>query len=320
MTTDRPARLEDLYVVRTPDDKPLEFTTERGTVRVHIVKLNQPDTINVERRALAAKARRLATLDDHEGDDYLAHYLSVRDVDDPAELIAALVNDEMSKPMIEIEAKVRGQKKWEKDDLLESLELAWYGEGRPGIDEDAVLGLMFLHDQPPEQSDDPEQQAENIARVAEAHRVWTKLQEFQAELLEELRDRRDEIAHGYAYQGDVDDHRAFGIYMDGLRHKVIEVMVRIDAETVFTEELLRQRIYYCTRQEKDWRKRHFGSLVELDNLPKTVLTAILTAYNNLAIGDLAGKGLPPILGSSPPSESSDAEEVSTASGPVVASA
>lgn len=316
--SDRPARLEDLYVVRTPDDKPLEFTTAAGTVRVHIVKLNQPDTIAVERRALAAKARRLATLDDHDSDEYLAHYLSVRDVDDPAELIAALVNDEMSKPMVELEAKIRGQEKWTKDDLLDSLELAWYGEGRPGVDEDAVLGLMFLHEQPPEQSDDPDEQTENIARVAEARRVWLKLQEFQDELLEALRDRRDDIAAGYAYDGDVDDLDRYGRYLDTLRHKVIAVMVRIDAETAFTEELLRQRIFYCTRQEKDWRKRHFGTLAEMDNLPKEVLTRILSAYNQLAIGDLAGKGLPPIQGSSPPSVSSDEEGASPTSGPVAA--
>lgn len=318
--TDRPARLEDLYVVRTPDDKPLEFTTARGTARVHIVKLNQPDTIAVERRALAAKARRLVAFDDHDGDEYLAHYLSVRDVDDPAELIAALVNDEMTKPMIELEARIRGQEKWQEDDLLESLELAWYGEGRPGIDEDAQLGLMFLHDQPPEHSDDPDEQAENIARVAEAHRVWAKLNEFQEELLEALTDRRDEIAHGYAFLGDPDDVRAYGIYMDNLRHQVIGVMIRIDAETVFTEELLRQRIFYCTRQEKDWRRRHFATLAELDNLPKEVLTQILSRYQDLVVGDLAGKGLPPILGSSPPSESSDAAATSPPSGPVAATA
>lgn len=320
MPSQRPPRLEDLYVVRTPDDEPLVFKVGEREVAVHVVKLNQPDGQAVERRALAAKARRLMTLDNRDSDEYLAHYLSVRDVDDPDELIAALVQDEMSKPMVEIEARLRGSDKWAKDELLESLELAWYGEGTPGRDDDATLGLMYLYNVGAEQSDDLIEQEENDARFAEAARVHDKLQEYQDDLTELLRDKRDEIHDGFRFTGDPSDADAYTRYLDNLRNLVVQLMVRIDAETVFTRELLRQRVFYATRRVDDWHKRYFATLAELDVVFEHAGPVILQKYQQLSVGDLGGKGLPQILGSSPPFGSFVAAATSTESGLANASA
>lgn len=309
MDNGRPPRLSDLYVVGTHTiDEPIVFTTPRGEVKVHLVKLNDPDSEAVERRALAAKSRRLACLSDHSSDEYLAHYLSVQEVDDPNELVAFLVRDAMEKPSIEITAKLRSSGRWGEGDYYQGLEDAWYGD-TSSEDPDAPLGLMYLWEQRPEQSDDPITQAENDERVKEAERVWGEILAFQGELAELLNDKKADLVEEFE---DAE--------MEELRAKVIEVMVKVDAETHFYVERDMQRIFYATRELDDWRKRYFATRNEVDDLPDEVKNTLRESYKALVVGDLMGKELRPTRASSPPSESPHEEAPSRDSGLVGAGA
>lgn len=324
----RPLRLDDLYAIRTDDDHPVVFEAAGQQVKVHVVKLNDADSQAVERRAGAVKARRALALHDTESDDYKFYLNDLIEVRERDELLAAIVYDAMREPAVEIEVRVQERERWKKDDHLLNLLQAWYGETpvdpnltveeieeerarrvQAVLDGDTDIGLMFLHELPPEQSDDPEQQARNDARVVEAARVWAELLQYQDELSEAMTERRDEI---------VEDHD--GDTIEELRHLVVKIFVDLDVENVYLSELNRQRGFYATRQVPEWRKRYFADLSEWDNLPQPVKHRILSKLQELEVGEREGKGLAGTLGSSPSSNLSAAAETSVPSGHATASA
>lgn len=298
----RNARLTDLFTVGTHqirnDDgtigRPLEFTMEtlegELTERVHVVKLNEPDSQAVERRALAMKQRYLAAFKDPDSDERLAEQIWVDQVDDPEELIAFLVGEDMRSAAVEIEARLIGSEKWSQTYDISALMDAWYGD----IEGTGELGLMWIWENP-ETSDDPVEQAENEARSREAARVWELIKEYNDDLGAALDEKKDLLVEDYYADEQV------AVSIDALRARVVEVAGEAQAQTVFLLEKLRQVVFYCTRQVGDWRKRYFGTVMEVDDLPKAVRAKILAQHEELSVGAIQGKGSPGTPGSSPSS-------------------
>lgn len=295
-TKRRPPRLGDLYVIRTPDDKPLEFTNGIDTIKVHVVKLNAPDSEAVEVRAQAARARRWATVNDPESDEYLSHQANVDQLL-PEQMIEMLVGQDMQKAAFEIPIRITASPKWSTDDRLRALQEAWYG------DEDN-LGLMYPYiagEEAIDEVEDEVRKAEMVEELAEARRVWDQLAEYEAEIEEAMADRRIELAEIYEDDDDPDGEE----YIAGLRAKLLTVMKRLDADLVYLEEQRWQKIFYCTRQVEDWHVRYFGTMDEVRGLPEQVNQRIMDVYNDLSLTGAEGKESPGTPGSSTSSAPSD---------------
>lgn len=308
MAKDRPPRLGDLFVSRTPDDNPVVFTSPVGEVKVHVVLLNEPDNDAVERRAKAAQARRLAVLGDRDSDDYMAIHATALESSDPDDLIGALVAQEMQEPAIAINAQIRDRDEWAKDDRLIGLEEAWYGD-------DNEPGLRFhLPDQDadPDVEQDPDVEPDPLADEAQA--VWEQLRIFHSQVDAAVTDKADDLRESYENPDDIDDPAEAEEAMTRLRHKYTEMLVKLDATLRYYVEFDRQRIFYATRQFPDWRARYFETVSEADAVDEQVKAKLRAVYKGLSLDDTSVKGSPETPGSSPSSVSSDEGGLSRPSG------
>jgi hypothetical protein len=307
----RPPRLGDLYVIRTPDDKPLVFTNGSDSISVHVVKLNGPDAEAVEVRSQAARARRWATVNDPESDEFLSHQANA-DQMNAEQMIELIVGQEMQKAAFEIPIRIAASEKWSTDDRLRSLQEAWYGD-------EHNLGLMFAYvggDDAVEEEEDEVRKGEMVVELAEARRVWDQLAEYEREIEEALDDRRVELTELHEDEDDPDSEE----YLAGLKAKLLVVMKRLDADLMYLEEQRWQKIFYCTRQFEDWRVRYFGTMDEVRALPEEVYTRIMDVYNELSLSGPEGKESPGTPGSSTSSVTSDEVGPSQPSGLATAEA
>lgn len=320
-TPSRPSRLADLFIVGTHllpplegrDDgngRPVTFPAPDGTeYAVHVVKPNEKDTQSIERRALSAKARYLAVAQDRDSDEYQAELSFVVRDRDPIELIAYLVAHQLGKDAPEVEARHRHSKKWTVDHDYQALLEAWYND--PETDEP---GLMWFWENAPEPSEDPDEQAANEARQAECDAVWKLIKEFHDELEVKLAEKKNEIADQY-----LDEDGNPQVTLEEVRHQVVDLAIQAHGDLLYLAEKLRQRLFYSVRQVGDWRKREFGTLQDVDDLPDAVKARLHYAYDEISVPDAEGKGSPGTPGSSPSSDPSD-EEGSRSSGLEAASA
>jgi hypothetical protein len=279
-------RLGDLYVL----GKELVVNDGQGeSVTVWIHKLNDIDRDAVIRRANAVKARHLIDAGNEDSEVFQSAWGQVREYDDRDALVAVVIADEVVKYRRRVEAELgENEETWGKDNYLQGLVDAWFGD-------EHNEGLTYTHITHP---DDPE-----------VVRVMGELNRFSQEVTKRVTDEADRLEREWAEVPD-----------DKLWNKAAHRLLERRADEVFTKEFERQQMFYAVREPEDHKKRYFGTIDEVDDLPDKIRHQIQWAYNEIIVDPHEAKDSPATQASSSSSEPPAAETSPEPSGLEVANA
>lgn len=266
-------RLGDLYVL----GKELVINDGMGeSVTVWIHKLNDIDREAIIRRANATKARHLIDAGNEDSEVFQSAWGQVREYEDREALVAVVIADEVVKYRRRAEAELgEDEATWGKDSYLQGLVDAWFGD-------DHNEGLTYTHITHP---DDPE-----------VVRVMGELNRFSQEVSKRVAEEADRLEREWA---DVPD--------DMLWNKAAHRLLERRGDEVFTKEFQRQQMFYAVREPDDHKKRYFGTIDEVDDLPEKIRQQIQWAYNEIVVDPHEAKDSPAIQASSSSSEPPAAE-------------
>jgi len=300
----RRKRLSDLYAFGTP----ATISDGHNEIDVWVRKLDPLDHDWVQRKARAARALVRIEANDPTSERWLAALDEAETYRDGEERILEgcklLAAKRIAERNMSIRAELAGgeDSKWAKDGLLDSLLDAWQGD----LDDE---GLLVAHLDP----DHP--------RHEEAERVWTQLQEFDAEVEAALEAEQADIVD--SYRGLDDDERV---------ERIAKAIVDTEAELIGMQMFERALIFKATKcatrvpnpdgegeivVEANPPGYYFESFDEVERLHPPVFARLLRAYNEIEVPVMEGKGLPGPEGSSTSSPSPGVEATSTPSGPTV---
>jgi hypothetical protein len=264
-----PKRLSDFYVV----SKDVDFTDPDSgeTVKVMIVKLNDPDTESMLRKASAAQAKVLMDRNNPDSEGYLETYAAVAAIEDPEVLASWVIADEVAKLRISAAAKLASEGKWGKDDYYPGLLEAW--------------------------ADGLRERWENDPTDEEGARVFAELKSFNDEVEAEVQEARDDLLAIHAQRP-----------MPDLHDQVTKIMLDIAADHARKVAINEYRIYYSVRQPSKGpvskAPRYFESIDEIRATHEMIRKTLEREYDAMAVEGIEGKGLPVDPASSPPSEPS----------------
>lgn len=290
-------RLEDLFQTGGKVD----LSDAKGPVSVFVSKINPLERTTCGRRASAAKAVYMRDSDDHNSDEWLATYSSVRDYGDPEQLITVILADDFRRARYRIEAELAASEEWSDEQYLQGLRDAWNGDP-------VNRGLKWRYAEEP---NDPE-----------AKRVFDELKRF-----DELANK--EFAAEKEFLRDA--------WKEAPKEKIwsaaTDAMLKLQADEVFALEHQRQQIYYgtfelVTEEDPETKeivykagKRYFPTIEAVAVLDEKIHLQLAIAIDLLEVDAIEGKDSPAQPDSSPSSEPPETlEEDSEPSGLVDASA
>lgn len=264
-------KLSDLYV-RGRELAPSDG--DGDPVKVWLAKLNEVDREAALRRANAAKARYMIDADDEDGELFASVYGEIREIEERDEVIVYLVAEDVSKARRRIEAQhALDEETWGKDDYLQGLVDAWYGD-------DAEPGLAQAHQEDPE---DPE-----------AKRVLGELERFRQLVNAEVAVETEGLMKDYE-----------GVPMETLWRKCAHRLLELRATDAFAREYKRQQLFFALRDPVNRRMRYFERVAEVDDLDDDLRDYLYEQYEDLMVDRSEGKDSPPVAASSTSSESED---------------
>lgn len=250
-------------------------------ITVFIRKLNPVDQETALRRANAQRSRAMSIKHDVESDEYVIASSSVDELT-PDDLLDYLVEDERQSREPALQAELEAEDEWAKEDYLSGLQEAW---STGGVHEDHLT--------------DPDDST---------RRVKDELDRFDTALKTAV------AGHLDSFRLDLEEKTR-----DQLREMVLEKILVVQASIAWLNEYRKCEIWKAVR-ETDRRTPYFASREEIDELPREVLTALMTTYAEISVDPTEGKDSPDKAASSPSSESADTEEAPENSGLVTAAA
>lgn len=191
--------------------------------------------------------------------------------------IEYLASDILGKKINAIESELASEDEWAKEDYLQGLKDVW----------DTSMEQL-LKDEP----EDPS-----------AIRVRDELERFRKELEHRVEGERERIVKDLAQKDD-----------DDLERRVVDRLVGTRADLAWLSEFRKCEVWLSTRDPEDHREKYFANRDEVDDLSQEVLVRLMTAYQDLTVDPLEGKGSGAILNSSASSESPAVEETVAPSG------
>lgn len=287
------ARDDNGDVIVDPGGSPV-----RADIEVWVVKLNDVDYDKATTAADAAKARAMIGRNDHDSDEWLAHYGSALEMgDDPDRLIEFLAAWHIGEqgPLIEARLALDEEGEWGKDNYLQGLFDAWLGsDDQPGLD------VIYV-----QKDDDPDTlDADAVTQLEQAIKVHDEIARYQAQVEERRAYEKERFAR---------EHESSSL--DSLRVSVTEKYLQVQAEEVWYAAYQRHRTYLSTRRLDNRSKRYFESFAEFLDTDASVRQELLDAYESFAVEGAAGKESPVPQSSSPQSGSPGEEGTSPSSGP-----
>jgi hypothetical protein len=268
-------RLTDLWV--TGRDLLLDDGSGEP-IPVWVQKMNPVEASEAMRRCDAARAKALTIRSDPSSIGYQAIKASVLDIGEDLDRIAdILLAEDRMKAVQSTESRLANEEEWSKDNYLQGLRDAWADD----------LERRWLEDKT-----DPE-----------AARVWSEMNRFTT-LVGEMVDNEMEVLKEVA----------MGRPLEDLQDDLVQRLLDIEANQRWLEELHRCEIFFGTRETDDHRRRCFAERAEVDELSPMAYQRLRTAYENLEVDVLEGKGSPAPISSSPLSGPPGEEETATSSG------
>ena len=258
-------RLEDLYV------RGRELPVDDGSddpVVVWLQKMNPLEHEKAIRKAGAAKAKVLMAARDKDSEEWQEAYADVADLGDTSPLVDYLISDDVARFQEAKEAEISYAEEWAKDNYLQGLRDAWEDPDKP-------LSHVYLKD--------PEDE--------EARRVWLELKRFADQVQEEVQPQIENLRRDYE---GADEER--------LREKALQRFIELRSGLAWLREYRNCEVFFSVRELDDHRKYYFTSRDQVDSLAPQVMAQISTAYQELNVEVMEGKGSLKIPSSSPSSE------------------
>ena len=283
-------KLQDLYI--TGREVPINDESGEDPVIVWIQKPNSIETESASRNANAVRSNILIALRNNDSDEYKNSYAEVLDMDRET-LIEIAIQDDMSRSVQAIQAEIAEDEEWSKDDYLQGLKDSWFGDNK------ADKGLKAVY----------ENADENDSKYADAKRVFSEIQRFEAACNKRIEGERERLLKDFA-----------NTPIESLHDTAVKHDLGLRGNAAWINEYRRSQLFFAVREQDDHKKHYFESRKEVDELHRKTMDTLYDHYDALNVEVSEGKDLPPIPDSSQPSEQSDVVETAASSGPVAVKA
>lgn len=286
MEREKRRRLTDLYLVGkmlTIDDGYTEIDPTSGEevafepITVYLRKLNPIDQETCLRRANAERSKVLSIRNQPDSDEF-RNYVTEAESMSQADKIALIIAEDVNKFRLAREAEIAAEDEWSEDGYLDGLLEAWAGG---------------MNDRYAADADDPE-----------AKRVFEEMKRYQTIIDDLVSGERDQLDEAHQKMDP-----------EKLDELTIQKLISYASDSRWIQEYRRSELWLSVRLAEDKKVRYFESREEVDELAIEVVTRLITAYQEINVPVLEGKGLAAIPASSDSSEQPKQEEAASISGP-----
>lgn len=285
MEREQRRRLTDLYLVGTMltiDDGYTETNSSGNEVAyepitVYLRKLNPIDQETCLRRANAERSKVLAIRNQPESDEFQSYVAEAEgmSLDDK---IALVIAEDVNKYRMAREAEIAAEDEWSDEGYLDGLLEAWAGG---------------MNDRYAVDADDPD-----------AKRVFEEMRRYQTIIDELVSGERDQLEEA---------HRK--MEPDKLEELTVQKLISYASDSRWIQEYRRCELWLSVRHAHDKKSRYFESREEVDELAIQVVTRLVTAYQEMNVPVIEGKGSAATPASSDSSEQPKPVEAASISGP-----
>jgi hypothetical protein len=240
-------KLSDLFIT----GRELEIDDGHGAVKVYIRKISPVDAQAAYRAANAAKAVALTAKTDP--DDLTFQIVRERtEKMQKDEIVEQLVELEVQKKRLIIEAELEAEEEWSKDDYIQGLHDAWEG------------GLKKKHFTDPDE---------------ETKHVFDEMKRFDAELEKRVERERKSV------EKDISSLSA-----QKVRDRFFDEQFERHAEVAWITEYRKHELFHAVRDPDNHDERLFGSPDEIDGISTKLIELLRETYKDLEVDGLEGKG------------------------------
>jgi hypothetical protein len=246
-------RLTDLYI----KGKPLELnddTEGEESIVVWISKISPLENQESSAKANAVRAAILANKYVDDTDETRRIYLDqISEIDKREDMINFLIAPRLQELEISHQSQLASEDKWAKDNYYESLLESWNSDMRERYEADN--------------------------KDVEAKKVYTELMKFVKEVEKRVEADKEDLIGEYEIRTDAE-----------LRSQTIDRLIEAEADYAWLNEYRKWQVFYATREFTDHKKRYFLMKEEVDSLDPRITGQIISAYLELQVDSLEGKG------------------------------